>query len=77
MMKIRWEPPHYKQEEIIPFVPDESELNQLIAACHSKRMATYLQCLKETFADPGEVLRIRRKDVSGNIITINFPVNGG
>jgi integrase/predicted RNA-binding Zn-ribbon protein involved in translation (DUF1610 family) len=76
MMKISWEPPHYKQEEIIPFVPDESELNQLIAACHSKRMVAYLQCLKETFADPGEVLRIRRKDVSGNIITINFPVKG-
>ncbi len=76
MMKIFWTPPSYKQEETIPFVPYESELDQLIAACRSKRMATYLQCLKETFADPGEALKIRRKDVSGNIVTINFPVKG-
>jgi hypothetical protein len=39
-------------------------------------MATYLQTLKETFADPSEALRIRRKDVNGNIVTINFPVKG-
>jgi integrase len=76
MMKISWEPPHYKQEETIPFVPEEFELDQLIAACRSKRMAAYLQCLKETFADPGEALRLRWIDVSGNIVTINKPVKG-
>jgi integrase/predicted RNA-binding Zn-ribbon protein involved in translation (DUF1610 family) len=76
MLKINWEPPWYKQEETIPFVPEESELDQLIAACRSRRMATYLQCLKETWADPGEALQIERKDVSGNVITINHPVKG-
>ena len=30
--------------------------------------------MKETFADPGEVLRLRWIDVSGNVITINHPV---
>jgi integrase len=76
MRKIQWERPRYTQEEIIPFIPLEKELDQLIASSRSKRMATYLQTLKETFADPSEALRIRRIDVSGNIITINFPVKG-
>jgi len=76
MMKIDWEPPKYKQEETIPFIPDEKELDQLIAASRSKRMAAYLQCLKETFADPGEALKLRWIDISGNVITINKPVKG-
>lgn len=74
MTKISWEPPKYRQENIIPFVPEEEDLDCLIAACRSRQMATYLQCLKETFGDPGEVLRIEREDVSGNIVTINHPV---
>jgi integrase len=76
MLKITWELPKYTQEEILPFVPDEKELDQLIASCRSKRMATYLQCLKETYADPGEALRLRWIDVTGNIVTINRPVKG-
>lgn len=54
----------------------EKELDQLIAACKSKRMAAYLQTLKETFADPSEALRLRWIDVSGNTISINNPVKG-
>ncbi|HEX9261569.1 MAG TPA: tyrosine-type recombinase/integrase [Candidatus Bathyarchaeia archaeon] len=76
MLKITWQIPHYTQEENLPFIPDENELDQLIASCRSKRMAAFLQCLKETFADPGEALRIRWIDITGNIITINFPVKG-
>jgi integrase len=71
-----WNRPRYTQEETIPFIPDEGELDQLIAAARSKRMAAYLQTLKETFADPGEALRIEWIDISGNIITINHPVKG-
>ena len=74
MLKIDWSSPKYVQEENLPFVPDETELDQLIAGCRSRRMATFLQTLKETFADPSEVLRLRWIDVSGNIITINDPV---
>ena len=33
-------------------------------------MIAYLQCLKETFADPGEVLAIKRKEIKGNIVQI-------
>jgi integrase len=75
-LKIRWEPPKYKQEEIEPFTPDETELDQLIASSKSKRMAAFLQCLKETYADPGEILRLEWMDINGNIITINHPVKG-
>ena len=52
MLKIAWEKPHYTQEEIIPFIPYETELDALIAACRSKRMAAFLQSCKETFGDP-------------------------
>ena len=76
MLKITWEPPRYRQEETIPFIPDESELNALIYASRSKRMATYLQLLKETWVDPGEALGLRWIDVSGNTVTINRPVKG-
>jgi integrase len=76
MLKMPWEKPRYTQEEILPFIPYESELDALIAACESKRMAAFLQCCKETFGDPSEVLGLRWIDVSGNIITINKPVKG-
>src|SRR4030065_2504283 len=73
MLKISWETPKYIQEEILPFIPDEKELDQLIAFARSKRMATFLQCLKETWADPSEALGLRWIDISGKIIIINKP----
>jgi integrase len=76
ILKIQWSPPHYSQEEIIPFIPDEAELDCLISACRSKRMAAFLQCCKEIYGDPSEVLGLRWIDISGNTITINKPVKG-
>jgi len=78
MLKIPWTPPKYRQEEIIPFIPDESELDCLITAARSRKMAAYLQSLKETFGDPSEVLRINWIDISEKeqTITINHPVKG-
>jgi integrase len=74
MEKIAWQKPQYKQEDAIVFVPDEKELDQLIASTQSRRMATFLQCLKETFADPGEILRLKWLNLHENILTINEPV---
>lgn len=76
ILHIEWTRPKYTQEESLPFIPEEAELDQLIAACRSRRMAAYLQTLKETFADPGEALRLRWIDFSAkdNTITINKPV---
>jgi len=76
LLKIDWNPPEYKQKDSLPFVPTEKELDQIIASCKTKRMMTFLQTLKETFADPGEILRLEWKDISDNIITINNPVKG-
>jgi integrase len=78
MLNIQWAPPKYKRQETLPWIPEESELDQLIASCKSRRMAAFLQTLKETFADPGEALRLRWIDVdaSNGVITINRPVKG-
>jgi len=79
MLQIQWTMPKYKAgDPPLPFIPEEAELDQLIASCRSRRMATYLQTLKETFADPTEALRIRWIDVneSNNTISINYPVKG-
>jgi integrase len=74
MEKMTWQKPRYKQEDAIVFVPDEKELDQLTAACRSRRMSTFLQCLKETYADPGEILGLKWIDFHENILTINAPV---
>jgi integrase/rubredoxin len=76
MLKIPWDLPTYRQEDIIPHIPDESELDALINGSKSKRMAAYLQCLKETFGDPSEALRIKWIDVNEKeqTIKINYPV---
>jgi len=78
MLKIEWDMPKYRQEETIPFIPDESELDALVSAARTKKLATYLQCLKETFGDPSEVLRIEWIDISEKeqTIKINHPVKG-
>ncbi|MCJ7560503.1 hypothetical protein MUO79_07780, partial [Candidatus Bathyarchaeota archaeon] len=57
------------------YVPDEKELDMLISA-GSRRMATYLGCLKETFADPSEILRAEWIDFKDNVLSINHPVKG-
>jgi integrase len=55
--------PSYSQEDHEPFVPDETELDALINSAKSKLLAAFLQTLKETFADPGEALRIKWLDI--------------
>ena len=70
ILKIEWTAPKYKQEEFLPFIPEEKELDQLVAATRSRRMAAYLQTLKETFADPGEALRLPWIDLSTKNLTI-------
>jgi integrase/rubredoxin len=76
MLKIPWDMPTYTQEDHDPFVPDETELDALINSAKSKLLAAFLQSLKETFGDPGEVLRIKWLDVDTNnkAISIRYPV---
>lgn len=72
-----WRPPIYKRVHKLPFIPSEAELDQLIAASGNK-LGTFLQTLKETGADPGEVGGITWADINKETktITINSPVKG-
>jgi integrase len=73
MEGIAWKRPKYRQNEATIMVPDEKDLDLLIAA-GSKRMSTFLLCLKETFADPSEILRAEWIDLKDNVLSINHPV---
>jgi integrase/rubredoxin len=75
MQGIAWKKPIYKQNEATVDVPDEKDLDMLISAAR-KRMATFLGCLKETFADPSEILRCDWIDLKYNVLSINHPVKG-
>jgi transposase-like protein len=63
MEGIAWQRPSYRQDEAIIRAPVEEDIDALIASTTSKRMATFLRCLKETYADPGEVLAIEWRDI--------------
>ncbi len=73
-MNISWIPVKVKYEPKQPFIPLETEIDQLIAGC-GKRTATFLQTLKETGARSGEVAKLKWTDVNekNNTIAINDP----
>jgi len=77
MEGLTWTPPRYKRPEGLPFIPLESEIDQFIAAS-GKVVGTFLQGLKETAADPGELWAIRWTDINpkARTVTINHPVKG-
>jgi integrase len=72
-----WNPPKYKRPQKLTFIPTETEIDQLIAAA-GKITGAFLQGLKDTGADPGELVRARWIDVDKETKTlkINFPVKG-
>jgi integrase len=61
-MKIPFDRPRYKRIETLPFIPLESEIDQLIAGVGQKS-AAFLQCIKETAARPGEAWAIKWTDI--------------
>jgi integrase len=76
MQGITWRRPTYQQNQATIYVPDEKELDLLISAAPRRKMATFLGCLKETFADPAEIIPAEWIDFKGNILSINHPVKG-
>jgi integrase len=56
-----WERPKYEIIDKEPFIPQPSEVKQLIAGC-SPRMACFLQVLSETAWRPGELWQSAWKD---------------
>jgi integrase len=74
---IPWIPIKVKCENKQPFIPLESEIDQLIAGC-GKRTATFLQVLKDTGARCGEIKSLKWTDVDDpkRAIRINDPEKG-
>jgi integrase/recombinase XerD len=77
MLGIRWTPPIYRRVRKLPFILTEAELDQLIAGC-SRRMATFLQMLKETGMRCGEACQLKWTDIDlvNNSVRIT-PEKGG
>src|SRR6266567_2479265 len=69
--RLPFNPPRYHRIERLPFIPSESEVDQLIAGTGGKT-TTFLQTIKETAGRPGEVWRLRwlDLDLEGQTITI-------
>ncbi|MEM3694998.1 MAG: tyrosine-type recombinase/integrase [Candidatus Bathyarchaeia archaeon] len=59
---VAWVKPSYCGEPEIPFIPTEQELDCLIASV-GKKMACYLQLLKDTGARCGEISNLKWTDV--------------
>ncbi len=70
----KWSRRHQK----IPWIPLEIEIDSLIAGC-SKKIAGFLQLIKETWCRAGEAWRLEWTDVDSerNIVTINEPEKDG
>ena len=54
--------PNYKRTELLPFIPLESEVDQLISGL-SLKWATFLQFMKESACRPGEAWAVRWMDI--------------
>lgn len=77
MMHIQWNPPRYRYEQKIPFIPLEKEIDDLIAGC-GRKMSVFLRLLKETGARVGEALRLTWQDFDfeKSTVAINNPEKG-
>ena len=76
-LHLEWEKPNYKAPSKTPFIPLESEIDQLISGS-SKKVSIALHIAKETAARIGEILRLKWIDINlqANIIAINEPKKG-
>ena len=76
-LHIEWEKPNYKAPEKVPFIPLESEINQLISGC-PRKTSIALQIAKETAARKGEIAKFKWTDIDfqANKISINEPEKG-
>jgi integrase len=74
--KIQWTKPKYKAEEKLPFIPTETEIDQLIASCR-KKLSTLLQLLKETGMRIGEAQYLKWIDINTEQKTVNVTPEKG
>jgi len=74
---IKWEKPRISFKRKLPFIPKEDELDALIAGSR-KKLATYLQVLKETGMRSGEATKLKWTDLDDErrVIILNSPEKG-
>jgi integrase len=76
MQNARWDPPQYRRIRRLPFIPTENEVDQLIGGCN-KRMAAFLQLLKETGIRCGEACKLKWTDIDMENPSINVTPEKG
>jgi integrase len=75
-MNIQWTKPHFMPESRFPFIPTETEIDELIASC-GNRTATLLPTLKETGIRISEAVKLKWTDLSTEQKTLNItPAKG-
>lgn len=77
MQGVTWNPPRYMRTRKLPFIPNEAEINALIAGC-GKKTAALLQTLKETAMRPGEACQLQWIDLDpvSHTLRLNAPEKG-
>jgi integrase len=68
---IPFNKPNYERIEKLPFIPLESEVDQLIACC-SRKVGAVLQLIKETGMRAGEAWNLKWTDLDPEQRTINI-----
>ncbi|MEM2805617.1 MAG: site-specific integrase [Candidatus Bathyarchaeia archaeon] len=76
-MGMKWERPSYKPARKLPFIPIEREIDDLIAGCNNKSVATFLQIAKETGARAGEIFNLKWIDVDFEAKTLRITPEKG
>ncbi|MDW8022862.1 MAG: site-specific integrase, partial [Nitrososphaerota archaeon] len=74
---MKWERPSYKPARKLPFIPHEREIDDLIAGCNNKSVATFLQIAKETGARAGEIFNLKWIDVDFEAKTLRITPEKG
>ena len=76
---LKAELPTYTYIRTLPFIPRETEIDQLIAGCcsYSKQMSIFLQLLKETGARMGEAWRLTFGDIGDVAKTVSIKAEKG
>ena len=72
----QWQPPRYQSISKIPFIPSETEIDQIISGC-SNRMATFVQLLKETGMRCGEAWQLKWTDFDTETRTMRITPEKG
>ncbi len=74
--EIKWERPRYKAIRQLPFIPQEREIDDVIAGCNQE-IALFLQIGKETGARAGEIYRLQWTDIDfeGKTVSITAEKN--